>query len=156
MAEFMPTSTPNRGQPFSPTIASRVRPGGALAFSEPMSFSPTAGGWITQSQLSSRKGVWSPSSDAMNYNVASASPPSKSPVFSAADVVGMVAGKMMAPEAIAAAQMKNLAKIKHAPSEMAVEEAYANNPFSFPSYWSAEADKRGWYDKPGQAYGRKL
>ena len=37
-----------------------------------------------------------------------------------------------------------------------MEEYVTNNPFSFPAYWSPEADKRGWYEKPGQLYGKPL
>ena len=33
--QFHQMGTPNRGQPYSPTIATRVRPGGSHGFSEP-------------------------------------------------------------------------------------------------------------------------
>ena len=35
----------------SPTVAMKVRPGGALAFSEPMRFDATRGGWINEVRL---------------------------------------------------------------------------------------------------------
>ena len=51
----------------SPTIAWKVRPGGALAFSEPMTFTPSNGGWINMSQLQTTP--WSPGESQVNRNL---------------------------------------------------------------------------------------
>ena len=61
--EFVPSSIGRREG--SPTVASRVRPGGALCFSEPMSYSPSKGGWIADSQ----GGMWSPGRPELNRNL---------------------------------------------------------------------------------------
>lgn len=119
------TEGPNRGRPYSPTMASQVRPGGGHAFSEPMIFSPEKGGWINQSQVKS-SGAYSPGvkEATHNGNVKASieeSPPVRPP------------GKSYG--------------IKLGPTEMLMMQHSANNPFTFPSYWDGSANNRGWYDK---------
>ena len=83
--EFMPTqqeafmasddffvATADDRRAGSPTIAWRVRPGGALAFSEAMTFSPTKGGWLANAQLESSN--WSPGKASVNRNIKMAEP----------------------------------------------------------------------------------
>ena len=153
--EFL-SGSPNRGQRFSPTIASRVRPGGSTAFSEPMRFDALAGGWITEAQLKST-GAFSPGTrESGNGNLrplSYRSPPG--------DALARAASAFMPREATAAAQWKSA--IKLGPTERLINQYQQDNPYTFPAYWPPEANSRGWYDKPGEpipigntTFGKKL
>ena len=146
--------SPNRGQRFSPTIASRVRPGGSTAFSEPMQFDASRGGWITEAQLRST-GAFSPGTkENGNGNLRALS--YRSPSGDA-----IVRAAFMPPEATAAAQWKSA--IKLGPTERLINKYQQDNPYTLPAYWPPEANSRGWYDKPGEPiplcntnFGKKL
>jgi len=117
----------------SPTIAWKVRPGGSLAFSEPMTFSPGKGGWINNSQL---RGGWEPGVIDVNRNLKVGSPTASS-------------AESIDDEA------KYRAAIKLSPTDQLIRKAQSENPFSFPAYWDGDTNKRGWYSKPGQPGGPK-
>jgi hypothetical protein len=129
MAEFFAagyeTRSPNRGQQFSPTMASQVRPGGPHAFAERMVFSPDQGGWINHSQVKST-GAFSPGVKEVTHNGnlklgVAESPPVRPP--------GQSYGITLGPT--------ELLQMQHA----------EKNPFSFPSYWDQQTNNRGWYEK---------
>ena len=150
--QFLPTGTPNRGQAFSPTIASQVRPGGSLAFSEPMTFDPSAGGWICESQIKSM-GAFSPGTKESGNGNLRLSPDRARGNFS------KIADKMLSPEK----PNEWKSAIKLGPTERLINQYQQDNPFTFPAYWAPDANSRGWYDKPGETipigntqFGRRL
>ena len=124
--EFMPTN--NKGQAFSPTIASRVRPGGALAFSEPMKFDVMKGGWVAVSQLRGYSEPGRPASPTeVNGNLRAEVEPEPT--------VGMSAEALLK------------SKIKLNPTQSKLDEAASVNPFQYAKVkdWSGDVAERGWY-----------
>ena len=131
--EFMPVNM--KGQSFSPTIASRVRPGGALAFSEPMKFDAMRGGWVSKSQLEGYSSPGRPASPTeLNGNLKASAPPPP-PVE-------------MSAEALLAS------KIKLNPTQSKIDATASKNPFAmaYVDTWQGQPGERGWYDKADCPY----
>jgi hypothetical protein len=131
-----------------------------------MRFLADKGGWIADCQL---QGTWSPGAPQINRNlkmpVAAADSPAQ--LEEEAKCAPFCSHTLHSPAAVlrtcvrAPAVLETVgecalsgryrAAIKISPTDQFVQNTQADNPFALPAYWDADASRRGWYAKPGEA-----